>query len=731
MGQMFMYDWVNGHTSVEDFDKFSMDDVDLAFKRVQSVKYNQTILLKGDSGIQFTPLPAGHMIGGAIWKISRAGEDDIVYAVDFNHKKERHLNGCVFDNTIRPHLLITDAYNAMYSQKKRYERDQQLVTSMLTTVRDGGNCLIVIDTAGRVLEIAHLLEQLWSNEEAGLTRYNLVLLSYVASSVVEFAKSQVEWMSDKIMKAFQQSQVNPFNFRYMKLCHSQQELAKVRSPKIVLCSNLDMESGFSRELFLEWCSDRKNTVIITGRSEDRTLGSKLIHIANETAEGRKPRKEISLEVKRRIRIEGAELEAYRRMKAEKEAETARLRLETSRRNARLEMAGDDSDDESDDDETLANAVAVVTGMKSKENVNQPSQNQASQVNGNQENQVQPALELNTHDIMLKWEHQQKSSFFKANKKIYPMFPYVEEKMKWDDYGEIIRPNEYKTEDTIAQIETVEYKRESTDDGEQIMIVEEKVPTKCVRYVQKMEILCKVEFIDFEGRCDGESIKKLLEKTVQPRQIIIVHGTSEATRHLATYIKEKGIVQGRIFTPLVYDIVDATVESHIYQVSLSDALMSTLYFQPVGEAELAWIDAKVMKKAMIGDRRGIDGEKEDEENSSEKESNDVEMQDENETEEERRKRLKKRKQQKALVLDVLPSTNIPSHKAVFVNDPKLSELKQIMQNLGHSAEFSGGVLYINGIISIRRLQQGQFHVEGCASKLYYEIRDYIYQQFAII
>lgn len=59
-----------------------------------------------------------------------------------------------------------------------------------------------------------------------------------------------------------------------------------------------------------------------------------------------------------------------------------------------------------------------------------SQNQASsQVNGNQENQVQPTLELNTHDIMLKWEHQQKSSFFKANKKIYPMFPYVEEKMK--------------------------------------------------------------------------------------------------------------------------------------------------------------------------------------------------------------------------------------------------------------------------------------------------------------
>jgi cleavage and polyadenylation specificity factor subunit 2 len=25
------------------------------------------------------------------------GDEEIVYAVDFNHKKERHLNGCTFD----------------------------------------------------------------------------------------------------------------------------------------------------------------------------------------------------------------------------------------------------------------------------------------------------------------------------------------------------------------------------------------------------------------------------------------------------------------------------------------------------------------------------------------------------------------------------------------------------------------------------------------------------------
>lgn len=33
-----------------------------------------------------------------------------------------------------------------------------------------------------------------------------------------------------------------------------------------------------------------------------------------------------------------------------------------------------------------------------------------------------------------------------------------------------------------------------------------IPTKCIKYVQKLEVLCKVAFIDFEGRSDGESIK---------------------------------------------------------------------------------------------------------------------------------------------------------------------------------------------------------------------------------
>lgn len=53
--------------------------------------------------------------------------------------------------------------------------------------------LVAVDTAGRVLELAHMLDQLWRNKESGLIAYSLVLVSNVGYNVVEFAKSQVKF----------------------------------------------------------------------------------------------------------------------------------------------------------------------------------------------------------------------------------------------------------------------------------------------------------------------------------------------------------------------------------------------------------------------------------------------------------------------------------------------------------------------------------------------------------
>lgn len=89
---------------------------------------------------------------------------------------------------------------------------------------------------GRVLELLLLLEKAWSGELTdpkaknkkdnrangrsdttsygeGLAIYPLAFLSYVAQSTLEFARSQLEFMNDSVIRRFERQQTNPFMCR--------------------------------------------------------------------------------------------------------------------------------------------------------------------------------------------------------------------------------------------------------------------------------------------------------------------------------------------------------------------------------------------------------------------------------------------------------------------------------------------------------------------------------------
>ena len=87
-------------------------------------------------GLTVTPFNAGHTIGGTIWKIRSPSSGTIIYAVNLNHMKERHLDGTVLLRTsaggvseplARPDLLITDAERASVISSRRKDRDAALI----------------------------------------------------------------------------------------------------------------------------------------------------------------------------------------------------------------------------------------------------------------------------------------------------------------------------------------------------------------------------------------------------------------------------------------------------------------------------------------------------------------------------------------------------------------------------------------------------------------------------
>lgn len=661
MGQMFMYDLYQSRHNCEEFDTFTLDDVDSAFDKIIQVKYSQSLNLKGKGhGLTITALPAGHMVGGTIWKIVK-DEEEIVYALDYNHKKERHLNGCVLESMSRPSLLITDALNAQYVQAKRRLRDEQLMNIILNTMRKDGNVLIAVDTAGRVVELSLLLDQLWRNQDSGLCAYNLALLNNVSFNVVEFAKSQVEWMSDKVMKAFEDKRNNPFHFKHLKLCHSLKELSKVPEPKTVLASVPDLECGYSRQLFIQWSSNPKNSVVLTSRTSPGTLARTLI----EDDEF----KSFKLRVSKRVKLEGKELEAHRLKEKEKEKERkaaeAKRRLESE--------SSESSDDEMEVDEA---------------------------------GRLKPQ-----HDIMIGSETNKKgTNFFKHAKKSYPMYPFHEKRIQWDEYGEIINPEDYKMVEVNPAEDDKEKAEELADDTDDIAEEEVDVPTKCIASEVDIDVKCSLTYIDFEGRSDGESIKKLILQ-VKPRQLVIVRGSSAATQSLAEYYRLQ-LSGSKVFTPTISEVVDATLESHIYQVKLKDSLVSSLEFQKAKDIELTWIDGQLDLES--GGRSLMQEEEDMEEDPT---APGLETR-------------KKKMDERIATLDAVMQ-EVTGHSQVFINAPRFQDVKQVMTRNGILAEFTGGVLVCNSNVAVRRHESGRLCLEGTLCDDYFRVRDLLYEQYAVI
>lgn len=204
----------------------------------------------------------------------------------------------------------------------------------------------------------------------------------------------------------------------------------------------------------------------------------------------------------------------------------------------------------------------------------------------------------------------------------------------------------------------------------------QIPTKCVTEQVNLNVRCKIISIDYEGRSDGESIKKIL-LNIKPRNLIIVHGNEKSTLEMQEFCQKQQLVQDRIFMPRVGEMVNATLETQIYNVRLKDELVSSLKFQKLKDYELAWVDAIIRTKNFQTESEAFN-----QQNNNTGAPNMLDF---------------------GLSLHPIPKEQLTPHKTVFVNEPKLSDLKQILAQRDIQAEFHGGVLVCNGIIALKKVR----------------------------
>lgn len=740
-----------------------------AFDSVNTLRYSQPTHLQGKcQGLTITPYNAGHSLGGTIWKIRSPSSGTIIYAVNMNHMKERHLDGTVlmraaggiFEPLSRPDLLITDADRASVLTSRRKDRDAALIDTVTATLSSRSSLLLPCDSSTRVLELLVLLDQHWNYSRL---RYPICFLSRTASEMLTFVRSMMEWLGGTVSKEDvgedgtggrqdhkrkrdddgDEDALGAFalRFRHLEFFPSPQALIQKYSskdPKLILAVPASLSHGPSRHLFCDFAAVPDNVVLLTGRGEEGTLGHALFNKWNDS---QRPDDKwdkgkigsnimmdgaLKLQIHSKVPLQGAELEVHlQKERAAKEKEAAHQAV-LARNQRMLEADEDDSDSDSEDeDEDEAEVRRALggdlmdtdDGTMDKRRRSDKGMDGDWNIDGGDEGLTKQMLSF---DIYLKGNVSKATSFFKTvggQTQRFRTFPYVEKKRKVDEYGELIDVGMWLRKGKVLEEEAEsdelkDYRRRQAEEDAKKAHLEP--PSKFVTSEVEVQMACRLLFVDMEGLNDGRAVKTIVPK-VDPRKLIIVHASEKDTEALQESCANIRTMTKDIFAPPAFTNVKIGHQINSFSISISDELLASLRMSRFEDNEVGFITGRVVAHATstIPTLETISVS-----------SRPAPMSQDSSTPAAPR------------ILGSRPSVPLPS--STMIGELKLTSLKRRLTEVGVQAELIGeGVLIcskgdmLEESVAVRKTQQGKVELEGGVSDIYYIVRKEIYDMHALV
>jgi cleavage and polyadenylation specificity factor subunit 2 len=273
------------------------------------------------------------------------------------------------------------------------------------------------------------------------------------------------------------------------------------------------------------------------------------------------------------------------------------------------------------------------------------------------------------------------------------------------------------------------------------------PAKAVFRPQAVTLNARLAFVDFAGLHDRRSLQNLIP-VINPRKLILFGGSKAATEALAEDCKsllaaKEGEAVGEartdIFTPLIGQVIDASVDTNAWSVKLSRSLVKRLQWQSVHNRAVVTLAGELKGEPASSTEQSDwtpnNGKKQKLLDSAPQEAAPVPETGETE-------------QGINPLLDVVPSGMGAATRSVaqplHVGDMRLADLRRLMSTVGYTAEFRGeGTLVINGLVAVRKIGSGKILIEGSpvgpvkqpasrpVNNVFYDVRRTIYEGLAII
>ncbi|KAL9085422.1 MAG: hypothetical protein Q9159_004711 [Coniocarpon cinnabarinum] len=300
----------------------------------------------------------------------------------------------------------------------------------------------------------------------------------------------------------------------------------------------------------------------------------------------------------------------------------------------------------------------------------------------------------------------------------------------------------KREDAKAAAEQEEDEDESEESDYEPAEPQMLGPQKVTFTMDHMNIKTKLVAVDYSGIHDKRSLQNLLP-LIKPRSLILTAGGSEETNLMKADCEQllgssasegSGNTTGsiRIYAPLDGETVDASVDTNAWSIRLSRALVKTLHWQPFRQMGVATIDGQVGNMSLEDDGDASAAKRP----KLESQSDDVKQEAQDD--------LKEAVEAVMPVLNELPigaaAKSASFAQSVHVGDLRLAELRKLLQERGHTAEFKGeGTLLVDDYIAVRKSGIGKIEIEsggGYAALSSFgvgmgEVKQKIYEGLAVV
>ncbi|TFK82062.1 hypothetical protein K466DRAFT_530929 [Polyporus arcularius HHB13444] len=753
-----------------------------AFESVNVLRYSQPCHLQGKcQGLTIIPFNAGHSLGGTIWKIRSPTAGTILYAVDMNHMKERHLDGTVlirqgsasggvFETLARPDLLITDAERANVTTARRKDRDAALLDCVTATLSSRNSLLLPCDSSSRVLELLVLLDQHWNYSRL---KYPICLLSRTGQEMLTFVRSMMEWFGGTISKEDVGEDGKPdgrrdrrrrdddhdedalgafaLRFRHVEFFMNAESLMQAYShkdPKLILAVPATLSHGPSRSIFAKFAEIPDNVVLLTGRGEPGTLGRLLFDKWNDSQreEAKWDRGRIGsnimmdgvlrLEMHSKVPLQGAELEEFlAKERATREKEAAQqAALARSQRMLEADEADSESDTDtdsgSDDEENEVERSlgddfmdTAEDGKRARPNGRAKRKRDANGLTDGGDWEEDGVTRI-SFDIYLKGNVAKATSFFKSadgQTQRFRMFPYVEKKRRVDEYGETVDVGMWlrkgKALEEDAESEETKEAKRRQQEEEAKKAPREP-PSKFVTSYVEVQLACRLLFVDLEGLNDGRAVKTIVPQ-VNPRKMILVHAPQPATEALIESCANIRAMTKEIFAPSQGETVQIGQHTNSFSISLSDELLASIKMSRFEDNEIGYVSGRVSSLA----------------------SSTIpvlepavvtHLQD-----------AAARKPLRGRMLGSRPTQTLP--QSTMIGELKLTSLKSRLASVGVQAELVGEGVLICGAaakrgistdalgdsVAVRKTARGRVELEGSVSDVYHVVRREIYSLLALV